>query len=304
MLNIVRDGEKLTIHTPAKINIGLRIRGKRSDGFHDLESIVMAVDLTDDLHASLIPADDINLHVETTAEGDVTADDTNLVVRAARLLQQEVPPDRRQGAEIFLNKRIPVGRGLGGGSSDAAATLLMLNQLWQMNLDQNRLIHLAAHLGSDVPFFFNGPLAVMRGRGDIIEPLQFSPPPLFVLLLVPPFPLATASVYHHYALNRPALTPFQSPITLWLEMLRQGRLDELGRHLANDLETPAMLLRPEMRRILGQLNKAGAKCCGMTGSGSAIFALTKSREEAQQLADKIELEKAVLRHVLVPWAQT
>ena len=302
MLEIVRDGEDLTVETPAKINIGLRIRGKRSDGFHDLESIVMAIDLTDALRARRLADDDVRLNIDASPEGDVRADDSNLVVRAARLLQGEIRAAKKPGAEIFLKKRIPVGRGLGGGSSDAAATLLLLNELWQINLPHEKLISIGACLGSDVPLFFNGQLAVMRGRGEIVEPVASGAPPLALLLLVPPFPLATAAVYHQYGIGRPCLTQYQSPISLWLELLISGRLEELGRELVNDLEPPAMILRPELSRILTQLRKAGAKCSGMTGSGSAVFALTASREEAGRLAGKLDIERAVQRHVLVPWA--
>ncbi len=308
MLKIIQDGDQLTVEAPAKINIGLRIVGKRADGFHNLESIAMGINLTDVLQARPLPDDDIRLHIDTSADSDdVRADDTNLVVRAARLLQEQMRETATpggaaglRGAEIRLDKRIPVGRGLGGGSSDAAATLVLLNEMWQIGLPRQRLMELGLQLGSDVPLFFHGPLSIMRGRGEIVEPVD-QVPELAVLLLVPPFALATASVYRQYSVGRPDLTPFQSPISLWLELLQAGRLEELGRQLVNDLEAPAIVLRPEMSRILLALRRAGAKCCGMTGSGSAVFALAASEEEARHLAADLKIEKAVQRHVLVPW---
>jgi 4-diphosphocytidyl-2-C-methyl-D-erythritol kinase len=293
MLRVQRNGNRLSVTAPAKINLGLHLLAKRDDGFHDIESLLMAVDLSDGLSATA--ASSLTLSVQ--AEGaDAPSDESNLVLRAARLLQQAEGVE--QGAAITLSKRIPSGRGLGGGSSDAAATLRLLSALWRLDLPEERLVDLASQLGSDVPFFLGSPLAVVSGRGDIVTPVP-GDVSVAVLLLVPPWGLSTREVY---GASRPPLTRSDEGGSLALvSHLRTGRLSALQQHLVNDLEPAASALCSKQKQLRETLVRAGATCVSMTGSGSAVYALTASPEDAHSMAGRLHLDTGVSAHVLAPW---
>ena len=295
MLVVQHIGDLHRVDTPAKINVGLRLLGKRPDGFHDIESLVMAIDLVDTLDASATADGVITLKVVPDG-ADAPADESNLALRAARLLQEAGGVE--QGAELTLTKRIPAGRGLGGGSSDAAAALVLLSTLWGLDWPAERLAALAAELGSDVPFFLHSPLAIMKGRGEIIEPVDGAAD-VAVLLVVPPEGLSTREVY--LRANAPLTRPEEGDSLRWLHHLQHAQIDVLGTQLANDLEPAAQALYECLKRIRSALERAGAACVLMTGSGSAMFALTADREAATLLADRLEVEPGVTTHVVVPW---
>jgi len=158
----------LTVQAPAKVNLTLRVLGRRPDGYHDLESVVAAVTLFDVLEFSA--SDDLHLACEGIP---VSAGEDNLVLRAARLLRTE--SGTHAGARVRLEKRIPPGRGFGGGSADAAATLVALDALWGLNRTREDLVRLGARVGSDVPFFFGSPVAILRGRGERLEAVRARP---------------------------------------------------------------------------------------------------------------------------------
>ena len=294
MLSIERHNDHLRIEAPAKINVGLRLLGRRDDGYCEIESLVMAVDLADTLEVR--PADGAEVTLEVQADPvEVPADESNLVLRAARLLQQITGADR--GARLILRKRIPAGRGLGGGSSDAAAALVLLNELWELGLAGSQLAGFAAQLGSDVPFFLGNPLSVMRGRGEVLEPLEYQAK-VGVLLVVPPFALATKDVYRRW---EPPLTTGSGGVRLWVTLLREGMLEDLGRCLVNDLEAPARALRSELLELRQALESVGAPCVSMTGSGSAMYALAADRQEARRMARDLRVSADTEVHILAPW---
>jgi len=294
MLVVEQHSDALRVAAPAKINVGLRLLGKRPDGYHEIETLVMAVNLADALEA--VPAEGPEVTLSVRPDGaDAPSDESNLVLRAARLMQQECGCSR--GACLTLTKRIPAQRGLGGGSSDAAAALVLLARLWDLGCSTADLAVLAARLGSDVPFFLNGPLAIMRGRGERIEPLDGSPH-VHVVLVVPPFGLSTAEVYRH---AKEPLTPHAGAASLWATLLVSGHVDELGRRLCNDLESAAQALNGDMKRLCNVLRRAGAACASMTGSGSGLFALVRREEEARRMAADLHLGAGEVVHVLAPW---
>jgi len=294
MLVVEQHGDALRVAAPAKINVGLRLLGKRPDGYHEIESLVMAVNLTDTLEA--VPTDGSEVSLSVRPDGaDAPQDESNLVVRAARLLQQECGCSR--GGRVTLTKRIPSQRGLGGGSSDAAAALVLLSRLWDLDCSTADLAALAAQLGSDVPFFLNGPLAIMRGRGERIEPLDGTPD-VHVVLVVPPFGLPTGDVYGHAKLP---LTGGGGTVSVWAACLMAGHIVELGQHLCNDLEPAAQALNSNMARLCSMLKRAGAVCVSMTGSGSALYALANREEEAWRVVNDLDLGAGVAVHMLTPW---
>ncbi|MBE3098718.1 MAG: 4-(cytidine 5'-diphospho)-2-C-methyl-D-erythritol kinase [Planctomycetes bacterium] len=289
MLRLTSSRVGLAVEAPAKVNLTLRVVGVRPDGYHDLESVVAAVGLLDRLRFE--PADDLDL---VCGDAAVPPGDDNLVMKAAGLLRESC--GARRGARVYLEKHIPAGRGFGGGSSDAAAALAGLNALWQCGRTPAELAALGARLGSDVPLFFSSPVAVMRGRGERIEPVE-AQPPWWLALAWPGYGNPTADVYAAY--DRLAQEKHQEPYDFEVpdtfsgpgatEILKclEGPARRAAAFLVNDLEPAARTLRPGAPGVRALLERAGAAAVGMTGSGSAYFALADTEAEARSLADAV-----------------
>jgi 4-diphosphocytidyl-2-C-methyl-D-erythritol kinase len=270
---IQRETTRVVVQAPAKVNLFLEVLARRSDGYHELASLMAAVSLFDILEFSEAPAPDLRLSCDHPA---LSTGPDNLVHRAASLLQERYGVKR--GASIRLHKRIPMEAGLAGGSSDAAAALAGLSLLWGLGLDRASLAALGAELGSDVGFFFATPAAWCTGRGEVVEPLALRQP-LYLVLVSPPFGLSTRAVYK-------ALRVPEQPIdgTAAREAARAGDVPELGRRLHNRLQDAALALEPEVGRIheaLVRLRPAGAL---LSGSGSTLFALCRDVSEAWRIA--------------------
>ena len=237
---------------PAKLNLFLHVTGRRADGYHNLQTAFQLIDLAD------------TLQFTARADGEVTlrrplpgvAPERYLCLRAAVLLKQTT--GHQQGVEIDLDKRIPVGGGLGGGSSDAATTLLVLNHLWRLGLKRNELQRLALKLGADVPLFVFGENAFAEGIGEQLTPLVL--PAAWYLVLVPPVQVPTASVFAAPELTREA-KPIR--ITAFFDGLKQ-------RALRNDLEPVVSKRYPEVARHLAWLKQHGE--ARMSGSGACVYA--------------------------------
>ncbi len=267
-------GGSLVVSAPAKLNLFLEILRKRADGFHDLESLMIAVDLFDTLEVRATAESQLSLVCEPTA---LSAGPDNLVVQAAHRLREHVQrPDL--GAAIRLTKRIPLQAGLGGGSSDAALTLLALNEIWKLGLTRNELAGIAAFTGSDVAFFLAPPAAWCTSRGEVVTRETVGRPLDFVLVC-PPVGLATADVYGK--LSVPVAPRCGATLR---EAVRAGQPEALGRALFNRLEEPAFELSPLVRQIRLRLENLGGCGALMSGSGSAVFALCRSRDEATWVA--------------------
>ncbi len=238
----------------AKINRSLLVLGKRPDGFHELRTLFQTVDLTDSLTFEEAPA-----LVLTCSDPRLACDGTNLVMKAARALRETAGVER--GTRIHLEKRIPWGGGLGGGSGNAAATLIALNELWGLGFSHAALSRLAAGLGSDINFFLHGGCAIGVGRGEeIIE--KEDPRESALLLVFPSFSLATPAVFS--ALCAPQLTEGLRETNL--PSFMEGEFPD-----RNDLETAAESLRPELRAFREALLEAGATTARLSGSGSTLF---------------------------------
>jgi 4-diphosphocytidyl-2-C-methyl-D-erythritol kinase len=254
---------------PAKINLYLHITGRRADGFHDLETLMVPISLGDTLDLELIPAG-----IEFTCSDPALSDaQDNLATRAARLFLDEFK--LATGVRIHLEKAVPVGAGLGGGSSDAAAVLLALRQLTGARADDAKLAELAARLGSDIPFFIYGRPAVCRGRGEIIEPVALRGA-YQGLLVHPGFGVSTPWAYKTYAQNPQPGTPGRTFPDFTLR---------------NDLEPPAFSKYPWLP-VAKEWFRAQPETLDalMSGSGSSVFALTASREDALALRTKFHAE--------------
>ena len=265
----------LTVASYAKINLGLRVLGRRPDGYHELNTTLQTIDLADEIVMEECPS------LSLTVEGryPVPADEKNLVMRAAKALSER---HQGHGARITLAKSIPPGSGLGGGSSNAAATLLGLDRLWGLEADPGVLYAIARRLGMDVPFFLFGGTCRGVGRGDEILPLPDRDPwPLVVVW--PGVGLSTREVYEALplSLTRPRILSSMKGFV-------PGRgVENRTPEVVNDLEETAFEKMPALRRLKDQLIGSGALAAAMSGSGSAVFGLFSSKREADRVAASI-----------------
>jgi 4-diphosphocytidyl-2-C-methyl-D-erythritol kinase len=271
----------LVVAAPAKLNLFLEILRRRPDGYHDVESLMLAVDLFDTLELRAQPGGILSLTCDSP--GLSTGPD-NLVLRAANLLRERAGrPDL--GAAIHLTKRIPTQVGLGGGSADAALTLLALNQIWKLAQTREELAAMGGSIGSDVAFFLGPPAAWCEGRGEVVTPEPVGRPLDFVLVC-PRVGLATADVYRRLEVPATVLSPRRGDELRGA--LRAGDPEAVGRLLFNRLEQPAFALAPAVEQVRRRLMSLGSAGAMMSGSGSAAFAVCRSREEAIRLAAAFE----------------
>src|SRR5262245_12967269 len=262
----------MVLRTSAKVNLVLEVLGKRPDGYHEVATVLQAVDLFDRL--TVETADAISLE---SSDPGLPTDDGNLVVRAARLLQEAAK--RREGARIRLDKRIPVAAGLGGGSSDAAATLWALNRVWGLRWSRERLAELGAKIGSDVPFFLGRGRAVGTGRGERLRGLM-SRGGLALVLVNPNFPLSTAEVYGRVPKG---WTGEARGTARMVEALRRHSARGVAAALTNSLETLVEPVVPMIGRMKAALLAAGALGAAMSGSGPTVFGVARSLDHAQSI---------------------
>jgi 4-diphosphocytidyl-2-C-methyl-D-erythritol kinase len=257
----------LRLRSFAKVNLGLEVLGPREDGYHELRTIFQSIDLHDDVVLRSRPRG-----VEVRCDHPlVPCDQTNLAARAALALQQHAGV--RQGVEIRITKRIPVGGGLGGGSSNAAAVLMGLNRLWKLELGPERLHQMARRLGADVPYFLVGGTALGVSRGDEVYPLRWQLRAALVLV-DPGIPVSTAGVFRRVAAT---LTPRVNSNSIFYFVSRELKGVGGFRLLRNDLEEAALQEAPALRepagRIRARLQRQGARLVALSGSGSTFFGL-------------------------------
>lgn len=277
-----------TVLAPAKLNLFLRIVARRGDGYHDIESVMAAINLYDTLSFEPLPTNEIELRVTDASpcssigniRSEAPAGPSNLVVRAAMLLKEHAAC--QQGVRISLIKRIPSSAGLGGGSSDCAATLGALNRLWKLGLPRQALEGLAGQLGSDIPFFLGkSPVALCTGRGELIEPLGVYPSLHFVIAK-PATGLSTPAVYRECHPDRT-----DQNARLFLDALSGGGLSRMARRLHNGLQIPAEKLSSDVRRLRSLFEQQSVVGHQMSGSGSSYFGVCRSRRHAIGIAGRL-----------------
>jgi 4-diphosphocytidyl-2-C-methyl-D-erythritol kinase len=270
----------LTALAPAKVNLTLEVLGKRPDGYHAIETLMVAINLCDRLEFRLSRSD---LLLECNRP-EIPTDNRNLVWKATEALRQATGCP--QGAEIRLTKRIPHEAGLGGGSSDAATTLVALNELWQLKLSLAELSRIGGTVGSDVPFFVlatQHPAGWCTGRGEVVEPESLGVPLHIVVVKPANVGLSTREVYQRVAVPQ---QPAES--TLARQALRSGDLLSLSRVLMNRLQAPAFTVAPVVESLFRELTALNPLACQLSGSGSALFALCRDAEEAARIATAIQ----------------
>ena len=263
----------LIIEAPAKLNLTLEVLGKRPDDYHEIRSVMQTVSLRDKL--SFHPADDINI----TSCSAGWKPEESLVSRAVSLVQKATSFSR--GAAIEVEKHIPLVAGLGGDSSDAAATLRGLNQLWELGLSQRKLLELAAQLGSDVPFFINGGTALAEGRGELLTPLT-PPPSMWFVLVVPDVPKLPEKTKRLYASLKPSHFTDGQITQRMIEVLKEGK-EVTPSLLFNTFENIAFAPDSKLRLYRELIARMGADNIRLAGSGPSLFSLVKDEAQADDL---------------------
>jgi len=279
----------LTVRSPAKINWTLRIIQRREDGFHELESLVSALTLYDELAFSPTPGSGFSLTCDVAG---IPVDKRNLIVQAAELLSAKAP--NACGMTCHLTKRIPVGGGLGGGSSNAAAALKALNRLWSLDLPRERLVSLASRLGSDVPFFLYESSAVIRGRGEQVEPIQLGWRH-WIVLLFPGFSVPTASVYKAW---RPSGASNDRRGAVLDQVDGDVSAAERMRRAYNMLEAPAMQVAPALQGLVEHATALAGRPVRVSGSGSTLFTAFDMQTDAQRFAELVGQELNISARVV------
>ena len=274
----------------AKINLTLEVLAKRPDGYHEIASVLQTISLADTL--TFEPNEKLDFHCNAP---NLQSPD-NLVLKAAKLLRETTGCTK--GAVIHLTKRIPIAAGLGSGATDAAATLVGLNRLWELHLPLERLVELASKLGSDVAFFLYGGAALAKGRGEEITPLP-SPPELWLVLLKPaiePVPSKTAQLYSR--LNPSHYTSAQHTQKLFTHLNHGGNVDDS--FLFNVFEQVAFDFFPGLPNYRSSLLKAGARSVHLAGSGPTLFALAPDKSLGKAILSRLKKEglEAYLVHTV------
>jgi 4-diphosphocytidyl-2-C-methyl-D-erythritol kinase len=277
--------ESFTLPSFAKINLSLRVLGRRSDGYHELRTIFQTITLCDRLTFNALDSNQLELELECDA-ADVPADDSNLVLRAANLLRARFRVER--GVRINLEKSIPAGGGLGGGSSNAAVALIGLVRLWKIETTRDELAELGARLGADVPFFFTGGTALGTGRGTEIAPLPDATRES-LLVVTPRVKISTVDAYK--ALNASALTKEFAPVNLLISRTEADFAGAPPTAHVNDFEPVIFQQHPEIERARDALLRAGARDASLSGSGSSVFGIFESETEVERACMRLCLEE-------------
>ena len=266
-----------TIKAHAKLNWSLDILGTRPNGYHELDMLMQHIELADEMTF------ENSRWTKLTVDGQLLpVGNRNLVIRAANALNDYM--GTRKGARINLKKRIPVRAGLGGGSADCAAALIALNRLWKFRLPVETLCEIGAKLGADVPYCIRGGLCRVSGIGEIIEPMECGPR-IPMVLLHPGGGLSTQAVFGKFDTEQyPTLHVDTMAVA---KAVQAGDISAYASAAGNALEAPAIALMPDVETAMQQLRNAGAEAVRMSGSGSAVFGLFRSDEDARKAADSL-----------------
>jgi 4-diphosphocytidyl-2-C-methyl-D-erythritol kinase len=263
-----------------KVNLGLEVLRLRSDGYHEVLTVLQTVSLADDL--AFEPARSLSVVPDHPA---VPRDGRNLVIRAGRALQRRF--GIRKGARVTIRKRLPVGGGMGGGSSDAACGLVGLSSLWSLNPDREELERIASGLGSDVPFFLSGGTCLGKGRGEVLESLP-GLPACFLAIALPGYGVSTAWAYKNLEMRAGGLTNPGECIKMIVSFLEAGEVQGVARSLYNRLEEAVFPAYPDLAGLKEGLVGCGAMGALLSGSGSAVFGLFAEEVRGQDLGSRLE----------------
>ncbi|MFD2370149.1 4-(cytidine 5'-diphospho)-2-C-methyl-D-erythritol kinase [Brevibacillus sp. GCM10020057] len=265
---------RISVKAPAKINLTLDVLAKRPDGYHEVEMVMTTVDLADRVDLTLRGDGEITLDCSASFVPD---DIRNHAYKAAVLLKERYRV--REGVHLYIDKQIPVAAGLAGGSSDAAATLRGLNQLWNLGLTLDELAQVGSEIGSDVPFCVYGGTALAKGRGEQITRLN-APSPCWVILAKPPIGVSTADVYGNLRVQEIPAHPLTGQM---LRAIQEQDFSLMCQALGNVLESVTLSLHPQVRQIKELMIASGADGVLMSGSGPTVFALVQKEAKVHRI---------------------
>lgn len=286
---------RLTRNAYGKINLGLDVLRRREDGYHEVKMIMQMVDICDTL--TFTSREDDKIHI-VTDHGSVPCDEHNLIYKAAMTLFEET--GRHIGVDVELTKRIPVAAGMAGGSTDAAAALLALNEMLGLPLTRERLSEIAVRVGADVPYCVMGGTALSEGIGEKLTPLP-APPEAYLVIAKPDIEVSTAFVYKNLKLEMIDRHP---DIDGMVKALYEGRLEGITDRMENLLETVTIPAYPIIRTIKEICRQEGAYNALMSGSGPTVFAVYKEKEKAQRAIERIQEEGLAQEVFLTGFAET
>lgn len=264
-----------TVISPAKVNLYLKVLSKRPDGYHNILSVVDIISLCDTVHIQDTENDEI---IVCDDQGILPRGEGNTVFRAARLLKEAAAV--RRGVRIDIEKRIPIGSGLGGPSTNAATVLKELSTLWGLGLNKEDQCRIGSMVGADVPLFIHGKSCVMEGIGDIVNPVEL--PFMWYLIVYPNIAISTRLVYEGLKI---VLTKKENDIKLMSNFKKIGDITSI---LENDLEYTGITMCPQIGAIKNRLKEAGALGSLMSGSGSSVFGIFENREDARKASSAVE----------------
>ncbi len=276
--------EPVRLRTHAKVNLFLRVLGRREDRYHELETILHGISLADEIDVTATDSKDVEIDMELgpALAGDMPEREDNLMWHAARALIAKGAVNR--GVRVRLIKHIPIGAGLGGGSGNAAGALVALNELWAAGLDYDDLVAMAASVGSDVPYCIDGGTSLATARGESLTPLP-SPAEMWFVLGVSRVPLHTREVYEAWDDLGQRGDSSAAAMTM---ALGAGDVAEVASLLHNDLEPAAFVLRPELQAKRAALVEAGALGASLSGSGPTVFGVARNEAHAAEVAARVE----------------
>ena len=267
---------RLTLRSPAKLNLFLRVLNKRPDGYHNLTTIFERISLYDELTFRSLSTGQIKIFCNDPL---VPRGTKNLVYKVARKLQNDF--GIKDGVAITIRKRIPVAAGLAGGSSNAATTLLGLNKIWKLKLPHKRLIEYAGRIGSDVPFFLhNCSWGLGQGRGDRVKPI-IATARLWQVVVIPCLKMYSREVFERLNLR---LTKKRGNVNILIHYLKKYNKDKVRQLLLNDLESSILAIRPELGRVKERLKVVGLQGVCFSGSGPAVYGIAESHRKAEKFA--------------------
>ena len=281
--------KKIILRAPAKINLHLEVLGKRRDGFHELAMLMQSIDLSDYLE---IENNNLNQITLNSNSKELELNENNLIIKAGNLLK-EFAGNNKLGADIFLKKNIPIGAGLAGGSSDAAATLVGLNKLWNLNLNSKIIHNLASKLGSDVPFCINGGLQYCFGRGEILKKYNLDPKLTLILLKNPNVSISTSEIYKKYS-DKFQINYLSSEIDYEIQRNNLKSINFTNDNFLNR----RIKIRNDLQKIVQKENKSVSDalhlfsqikeciCFSMSGSGPSCYGLFDNYEIAKKIYEK------------------
>ncbi len=267
------------VKSPAKINLFLEIAGKREDGYHEIITWLHAIDVEDEVS---VASSDREYCTLRTPDTTIPIGKRNLCIKAFETMREQLGIERT--IEITLTKSIPLGSGLGGGSSNAASVINAVNSILKLNLTLEQLHDIAARVGMDVPFFIEATSAIATGRGEVITPLPSFPKPVWLVVIQPDFSISTGEAYKWLGSYRGDRRPDHDKLSA---MINSNDIDALCATLYNAFEGPVFKKYPEMKKFKDKLVSAGCLAASLTGSGSALFGVCADEYSAHEAAENM-----------------